>query len=97
MKRYRGRITLSMGIKLSGAVTELLIPYILEYMIDDVAPLGRIDLVLLWGALMVLTALLTRQLNVWANRIGVDNAHRVSYDVRQDLFFENGEPFRHAV
>ena len=86
MKRYRGRITLSMGIKLSGAVTELLIPYILEYMIDDVAPLGRIDLVLLWGALMVLTALLTRQLNVWANRIGVDNAHRVSYDVRQDLF-----------
>ena len=24
--------------------------------------------------------------SVWANRIGVDNAHRVSYDVRQDLF-----------
>lgn len=75
-----------MCIKLAGAITELFIPYILEYMIDDVAPLGRIDLVLLWGALMVLTALLTRQLNVWANRIGVDNAHRVSYDVRQDLF-----------
>ncbi len=75
-----------MLIKLAGAVTELFIPYILEYMIDDVAPLGRIDLVLLWGALMILTALLTRQLNVWANRLGVDNAHRVSYDVRQDLF-----------
>ena len=35
---------------------------------------------------MILTAILTRQLNVWANRIAIDNAHRVSYDVRQALF-----------
>lgn len=35
---------------------------------------------------MIATAILTRQLNVWANRIAIDNAHRVSYDVRQALF-----------
>lgn len=86
MKAYRGRITLSMLYKLLGAITELMIPYILEHLIDEVVPLGRMEQVILWGLLMVLTALVTRQLNVWANRTAIDNAHRVSYDLRQDLF-----------
>ena len=75
-----------MSIKLLGAMTELMIPYILEYLIDEVVPLGKLSLVLLWSTLMIATAILTRQLNVWANRIAIDNAHRVSYDVRQALF-----------
>ena len=37
-----------MAIKLAGAMTELLIPYILEHLIDEVVPLGRLELVLLW-------------------------------------------------
>lgn len=86
MKTYSHKITLSMVIKLLGAVTELLIPYILEYLIDEVVPLGKMEQVLLWGSLMIVTALITRQLNVLANRIAVDNAHRVSYDIRQALF-----------
>lgn len=86
MRAYAARIAQSMFIKLLGAVTELLIPFILEHLIDEVVPLGRMDKVLLWGMLMVLTALVTRQLNVWANRIAIDNAHNVSYDVRQALF-----------
>ena len=86
MKAYSHKITLSMVVKLLGAVTELLIPYILEYLIDEVVPLGKMEQVLLWGSLMIVTALITRQLNVLANRIAVDNAHRVSYDIRQDLF-----------
>ena len=86
VRPYRSRVARSMVIKLLGAVTELLIPYILEHLIDEVVPLGRLELVLLWSALMIATALLTRQLNVWANRIAVDNAHHVSYDLRQALF-----------
>lgn len=86
MRAYAARIAQSMFIKLLGAVTELLIPFILEHLIDEVVPLGQMDKVLLWGMLMVLTALVTRQLNVWANRIAIDNAHNVSYDVRQALF-----------
>ena len=83
---YAHRIARSMSIKLLGAMTELMIPYILEHLIDEVVPLGKLSLVLLWSALMIATAILTRQLNVWANRIAIDNAHRVSYDVRQALF-----------
>ena len=86
MRVYAARIAQSMFIKFLGAVTELLIPFILEHLIDEVVPLGRMDKVLLWGMLMVFTALITRQLNVWANRMAIDNAHNVSYDIRQDLF-----------
>ncbi len=86
MRAYSRRITLSMFVKLLGAVTELMIPYILEHLIDEVVPLGQMGPVVFWGALMIVTALLTRQLNVWANRFAIDNAHNVSYDIRQDLF-----------
>ena len=71
---YAHRIALSMSIKLLGAMTELMIPYILEHLIDEVVPLGKLSLVLLWSTLMIATAILTRQLNVWANRIAIDNA-----------------------
>lgn len=86
MGRYRAAVLLAMGIKLAGTMTELLLPYILEYMIDDVVPAGSLPRVVLWGMLMFAAAVVCRQLNVLANRRTVDNAHRISYDVRQDLF-----------
>ena len=86
MGAYSGRIALSIFIKFLGSVTELAIPYILAHLIDEVVPLRSGALVALWGAPMILTAVATRQFNVCANRIPVDNAHRVSYDVRQALF-----------
>ena len=86
MGRYRAAVLLAMGIKLAGTMTELLLPYILEYMIDDVVPAGSLPRVVLWGLLMFASAVVCRQLNVLANRRTVDNAHRISYDVRQDLF-----------
>lgn len=57
---YRRRVAWSMTIKLSSALTELLIPYILEYLIDEIVPRGRLSLVLFWSALMIVTAILTR-------------------------------------
>ncbi len=86
MKKYAGLIVLSMALKLAGAVTELMLPYILEHLIDDVVPRGQTSLIFLWGGLMVLAAVATWQLNIRANRRAVDNAHNVSYDVRRDLF-----------
>ena len=82
MGRYRAAVLLAMGIKLAGTMTELLLPYILEYMIDDVVPAGSLPRVVLWGLLMFAAAVVCRQLNVLANRRTVDNAHRISYDVQ---------------
>lgn len=86
MGRYKGAVALCVFIKLLATFSELLLPYILEHIIDDVAPMGSLPLALFWGAVMFAAALVCRQLNVWANRQGVQNAHNVSYDVRQALF-----------
>ncbi|ETP71375.1 ABC-type multidrug transport system, ATPase and permease component [Lachnospiraceae bacterium JC7] len=86
MEKYKEAIVLAIFIKLLGTMTELSLPYILEYMIDRVVPEGDMKRVILWGILMFIAAVLCRQLNVWANWRAINNAHRVSYDVRQALF-----------
>ena len=86
MGKYKAVIFLAVFIKLLGTMSELTLPYILEYMIDHVVPEKDLKMVCLWGLLMFIAAILCRQLNVMANRRAIDNAHRVSYNVRQDLF-----------
>ena len=86
MGKYKAAIALAVVLKLLGTMAELSIPYILEHIIDVVVPLGDLKTVLLWGGLMFVAAIVTRTLNVTANQKSIDNAHRVSYDVRQALF-----------
>ncbi len=49
--RYMGHckaaITAAIVIKLIATMTELVLPYILEYIIDDIVPMGSLSLVLL--------------------------------------------------
>ena len=84
--KYKWAIILAIFIKLLGTMTELTLPYILEYMIDHVVPAGNMRDVILWGLLMFVAAILCRQLNVMANRKAINNAHKMSFDVRQALF-----------
>ena len=84
--KYKNAVILAIVIKLFATMTELLLPYILEHMIDVVVPTKQLASVILWGLGMFAAALLCRQLNVAANRKAIDNAHRVSYDLRQALF-----------
>ena len=75
-----------MFIKLAGTAVELLIPYIMEHLIDNIVPLERLSLVCLWGGLMLLLAMAVRFLNVTANRLSVRTAKRSIYAIRRDLF-----------
>ena len=86
MGKYRQSIFLAVVLKLIGTLAELSIPYILEHIIDRVVPAGELRTVLIWGGMMFVAAYITRLLNVTANRRAIENAHRVSYDVRQALF-----------
>ncbi len=86
MGKYKIAIILAIFIKLIGTMTELTLPYILEYMIDYVVPSKNLQMVLLWGFLMFVASLCCRQFNVMANKRAIYNAHKVSFDVRQDLF-----------
>ena len=86
--RYGGSVVLVMAVKLFATMAELTLPYILEHLIDKIVPLGDMAQVVLWGLLMIAAAIVTRMLNVTANRRAVENAHNISYDVRQALFIK---------
>ena len=75
-----------MGIKLSGTALELLIPYVMEHLLDHVVPTKKLGLIIVWGLAMILLALLVRFLNVNANRLSVKTAKESAYEIRRDLF-----------
>ena len=61
MRRRLGRIISGMTVKVIAAFLELLIPYVLEYIIDDLAPRGELAPVIAWGVVMAGLALAVRQ------------------------------------
>lgn len=89
LKKYRKMIAFVVTIKMSAAVGELLLPYVLEHLIDDVVPAQDVGLVFVWGAAMVLLALYVRQANVRANRLSVKVAKESTYEIRRDLFWKS--------
>lgn len=56
-------------IKFTGTILDLMIPYILSYIIDEVTPRNDIGLVIRWGLMMAVCAALVLVCNVWANRV----------------------------
>ena len=86
MKKHIWAIILVILVKFAATALELLLPYILEYMIDDIAPQKDVKLILLWGAAMIVLAIVVRFLSVGANRGSVKIARKCIYQVRQDLF-----------
>ncbi|MCD8068644.1 MAG: ABC transporter ATP-binding protein, partial [Lachnospiraceae bacterium] len=86
MGKYIKPVMFVMALKLMGTVAELMIPYVLEYLIDEVVPLGETFRIILWGCIMIFVAFLCWQFNINSNRLAVENAHKISYDVRRDLF-----------
>ncbi|MCC8168235.1 MAG: ABC transporter ATP-binding protein/permease [Clostridiales bacterium] len=89
MKNYKWLVVLCMSLKLIGTMTELMIPYVLEYLIDEIAPTQDIGRVLFWGVIMLLLAAATRFLNVNANRLSVKSAKNATYEIRRDLFWHS--------
>ena len=79
MKPLAGRIMGGMSIKLFGTVMDLLIPYILAHIIDQVTPRHDVKLVLLWGGIMIVCSFLAWLGNVLANRVaaGVARVRRL--------------------
>ena len=87
IRPYRWFIVAVMLIKLAGTGTELLIPYVLEHLLDHVVPAAENAWpVVAWGGVMLLLTLLTRLLNVRANRMSVRVARESTFGIRRDLF-----------
>ena len=83
---YVGWIVLAMFIKLLGAGLELMIPYLMEIILDDVVPAGQKHLIFAYGGGMLLCALGCLAANVIANRMSAKSAGRITLRIRHDLF-----------
>lgn len=88
IKKYKWFIAFGVFLKLLGAFGELMLPYVLEHLIDDVVPTEDMTAVILWGLGMMGLAFMVRQLNVWANRRAAKVARDSTYEIRRDLFWK---------
>ena len=86
MREHVSKVGLGIGVKMLAAMGELLIPYILEHMIDRVVPQGEMLLVVLWGMGMIALALAVRSANIFANTLSVEVARKCTEKLRRDLF-----------
>ena len=86
LRRYQALILGGMALKLCGTLVELLIPYVMEHLLDHIVPGKRLGPVLLWGCVMLVLACVVRFLNVTANRTAVRVAKENILLIRRDLF-----------
>ena len=75
-----------MILKIVGSFGELMIPYVMEHLIDEVVPTKEYKQVIFWGLVMLVLAILVRQFNVKANRTAVEVSRESIYAIRKDLF-----------
>lgn len=86
LKPYYGRMAWGIFIKFTGTIMDLLLPWTLAYMIDQVIPSGRREELFFWGGFMVLCSFLAVLFNIMANRMASRVASDAIYTVREDLF-----------
>lgn len=86
LKPYSKRIALGTVIKIVGTITELFLPWILSYMIDEVAPEKNVARIFLWGAVMLACAVVALLGNITANRMAPKVARDTTESMRFDLF-----------
>ena len=79
-------ILFTMLIKLLGALLELLIPSLMEVMLDEKVPSGDASAIWLCGGLMLLCALGCLLCNVIANRMSAKSSGKITRAIRHDLF-----------
>ena len=86
LKPYIGRISLGVFIKFFGSIMDLLLPWILAYMIDNIVPLKSIPLIVWWGIIMIICSIIAVVTNIMANRMASKVARDTTQRIRHDLF-----------
>ncbi len=79
-------MSIGLIIKIIGTLMDLVIPYILEHIIDNVVPTGELKKVILFGALMIFCAIIGLVGNIVANRMASAVARDTTRGIRSDLF-----------
>ena len=86
IKPYAPTAAWAVVMKFVGSIAELFLPLLLDYIIDDIVPLKDISMVLWLGLLMLVCSLAAMFGNIFANRLSVSAAAKMTHDLRYDLF-----------
>ena len=86
LKPLKSRITVGTTIKIIGTLAELMIPFLLSYILDNVITNNRIWDIVLYGALMALCAAVACVGNIVANRMAAKTTMIFSAKMRRELF-----------
>ena len=82
----RARIAVGTFIKIIGTVAELIIPFLLTHILENVIATNDVRLILFYGALMALCALVACFGNIIANRMAAKTTMHFSERMRKELF-----------
>lgn len=86
LKPYIGRMSIGFAIKVAATIVELLIPWALSVMIDEVIPLGKVGFIFAWGGVMIVFAVLALVGNIVANRMASLVARNTTERIRLQLY-----------
>ena len=90
LRPYWGYMILTMFIKLSGAAMELMIPWLMEVILDEKVPAGELLSIYIYGGLMLLCAFGCLGFNILANRMSAVSSGKITLAIRHDLFEKLG-------
>lgn len=86
LKPYFGKMALGLLIKFTGTIMDLLLPWILAYIIDHVIPLKDVRRIVFWGVMMLFCSVVAVLGNIIANRMASRVARDTTRQIRHDLF-----------
>lgn len=86
LKPYKRFIILALSIKTFGTLIELVIPYVLSHILDNVVPMGLVRNIVFWGCVMIACAAIACASNIIANRMVAKLARNTTRKIRHNLF-----------
>ena len=86
LKPLTTRILAGISVKIIGTVAELIIPFLLSYLLENVVETNDVKKILFYGALMAICAVTACVGNITANRMAAKTTMKFSTKMRKDLF-----------
>lgn len=86
LKPYGWRMLLGLSIKIGATLAELMLPYILSYVLKVVVARQSLSEIFAWGGLMLLCAGAALIMNITANRMAAAVSRDATRTIQRDLF-----------
>lgn len=86
LKPLSARITVGIIIKIIGTLAELMIPFLLSYILENVISTNDVGNIIFYGVLMAICAIVACIGNIVANRMAAKTTMIFSTHMRRDLF-----------